>query len=312
MKPSKLSAQVAEIQRLLDSLATSLEAASTQAAAHDFEGPLEDFEVTYRLSLEELATELPSCRIGTVDLSRVEYEKFLRSVIPWHETIGKRTDHKKKLELFASYTLLGELLTGAYLDAAGGGFSYAGGIPARRAVIQDLSIREAVRKRSGPSVEYLESSLSKIPLPDESIDAISAHHAFEHFQGSADHDFIDEVQRILKPGGKAVIVPLFVSRSALEMTNRHDFDNWSIDPGRRVVDIEATLPGKLSGNFARIYDSVTFDTRVLSRIDGAKFEVSITELTLEGRPIPDPVVYKNHKVSNFNYPYRAFTLERLG
>ncbi len=280
--------------------------------ANPFEQSLESYQNRYALSLEEIAQDLPEIRTDHVDLKREDFEAFLEQYLPWHEAISELSDHKKKLELFSTFHFLGAKLLGVYLDAAGGGFSYAGTIQADRTILQDMEIRETVRERSGAHVEYVESSLTGIPLDDCSVDAISTHHSFEHFQGSADSDFIVEAQRILKPGGMLALVPLFIARNAIEMTNFSDFSNWSISEKHRVFDPNATLPGKKSGNFARIYDTTTFRERVLSKVDPANFDLALTELTLEGRPIPDPITYHNHKVSNFNYPYRLLTMTKKG
>ncbi|MBX3569323.1 MAG: methyltransferase domain-containing protein [Rhizobiaceae bacterium] len=280
-------------------------------ATERFESNLDEYRREYALSIGELRPLMPQVQFSHQDLSVADYESFLAGTLPWHETIAKRRDHKKKLELFISHHLLGDRVGRRYLDAAGGGFSYAGTIDAQRSVLQDMEIRDTVKARVGSHVEYIESSLSEIPLPDGSIDAISVHHAFEHFQGTADIDFIREAQRILASGGRMVIIPLFLSREPLEITNVQTFDNWSIAERYQYFDPDASLPGKKSGNFARVYSVSTFRERILSNLDLDRFSVSIIELSLERRPIPDPEVYKDHRISNFNYPYRAFVVTNL-
>jgi SAM-dependent methyltransferase len=50
---------------------------------------------------------------------------------------------------------------------------------------------------------------SDIPLPDDSVDAITLHCSFEHFEGDGDSEAVAEFQRLLKPGGQACIIPLY-------------------------------------------------------------------------------------------------------
>lgn len=116
---------------------------------------------------------------------------------------------------------------------------------------------------------------------------------------------------MLSVGGRAVIVPLFISSEYVEMTNLECFDNW--DKGadsQRVFDPTSTLPGKKSGNYARVYSPASFRQRVLEHIDLTRFSVRIVESTLGNAPIPNPRTYSKHKVSNFNFPYRALVIER--
>jgi SAM-dependent methyltransferase len=277
----------------------------------NYEGRSDYFTKNLLIETDTMQAMFPRLRVSKQNLSRRDYDAFLRTALPNHETISKIRDHKKKLELFISYHLLGDLLKKVYMDAAGGGFSYAGGIPAKLSILQDMEIRDAVKKRVGNKVQFIESSLSKIPLADASVDAISTHHAFEHFQGTADIDFIKEAQRILTVNGRLVIVPIFICKEHVEITNISDFNNWTVPEDRRIFDERASLPGKKSGNFARIYDKGTFNDRVLASIDFDKFDVELIEMSLEGRMIPDPEVYKNSTISTINYPYRALVLTRL-
>lgn len=301
----ELQEHVTEAQNCLDAIK------SLTQSRNPYEGALNDYMRFYAVSHAYLSKSLPEIDVERLDLKRTDYERFLNDYLPWHSKIHAKTDHKKKLELFATFTVLGSRLTDTYLDAAGGGFSYAGTLRGKRSILQDMEIRLAVKERTGEHVQYVESSLSKIPLDDGSVDAISSHHSFEHFQGSADGDFIQEVQRILKPDGMLAMVPFFIAKDAIEMTNSETFSNWSIEEDRRILDPKATLPGKLSGNFARIYDTETLRKRILSKIDFNRFSLKLIEVTLDGRPIPDPEVYKDHKVSNFNFPYRVFVLKRI-
>lgn len=52
---------------------------------------------------------------------------------------------------------------------------------------------------------------SQIPLPDESVDAVTLHCSLEHFEGQSDIEFFQEMERVLKRGGKIVILPFYLA-----------------------------------------------------------------------------------------------------
>lgn len=57
---------------------------------------------------------------------------------------------------------------------------------------------------------YRVENATQSSFADESIQGVSLHCAYEMFMGDDDIKFIDELARILKPGGKAVILPLYM------------------------------------------------------------------------------------------------------
>jgi len=74
-----------------------------------------------------------------------------------------------------------------------------------------------------------------VPLPSESVDAMSAHCAFECFQGDADVGFIREAARLLRNGGRLAIVPLYVDDAHFIATSPYTV----VDPGS--FDEDATV-----------------------------------------------------------------------
>lgn len=52
---------------------------------------------------------------------------------------------------------------------------------------------------------------SELYLPDASVDAVTLHCSLEHFEGDSDTEFFQELDRVLKPGGRAVILPFYVA-----------------------------------------------------------------------------------------------------
>lgn len=94
----------------------------------------------------------------------------------------------------------------------------------------DLSYPQGVRGwRIGADAQ-------KIPLPDGSVDAMSAQCAFECFQGGTDVGFLREAARVLRTGGKLAIVPLYVEDVHFIATSPYTLiDRDCVDEGSVVV-----------------------------------------------------------------------------
>jgi SAM-dependent methyltransferase len=65
--------------------------------------------------------------------------------------------------------------------------------------------------KPGISGHQIGGDASQIPLPDNSIDAATLHCALEHFENDSDTGLFVEMSRILKPGGKLVILPFYIA-----------------------------------------------------------------------------------------------------
>ena len=255
---------------------------------------------------------LEGVRTARLDLDRDHYGDWLDRYVPDWKVLFKLAEHKKILEFYISFSLLDPGPEHVFMDAAGGVDSYLPRLACRRKILQDIKLVDSVRERLGDGVELLECNAGAMPLAPGSVDRISVHHSFEHFCGSADTDFITEVQRILAPGGRCCIVPLFLADIYAEITD-DDSPRWHCDPSARyIVDPTAAIPGgEHCGHFARVYDIEAFRGRVLDAIDPERFAVSVREVTLGGAPVPDMGLECHAHVTGVNSPYRAMVLERL-
>jgi hypothetical protein len=103
-------------------------------------------------------------------------------------------------------------------------------------------------------------SAASMPVGDRFADKLVLHNSFEHFEGSADSDFIAEAWRVLRPGGVVCIVPLFVSeRLSILSDPLTDRSGIVWDPGAEVIE----LPW-WHNRFGRFYDAASLEERVLS------------------------------------------------
>ena len=68
-------------------------------------------------------------------------------------------------------------------------------------------------------IKYITGSICSIPLRSGTVDAITCHHSFEHFEGNVDVEFMLEALRLLAVGGKIIICPIFITNGYFEITN---------------------------------------------------------------------------------------------
>ena len=116
---------------------------------------------------------------------------------------------------------------------------------------------------------WIGGNAAQLPVPDEFADLLVSHNAFEHFEGTADSDFIREAWRVLRPGGRLCILPLFVTDRFYNMTDP------LVDSRGVQWDAEADIiPVPWWHNrFGRLYDAAGVARRVLQ--PAACFEQTI-------------------------------------
>ena len=147
--------------------------------------------------------------------AEVAYE---RRFAKYHRQYGAEpTWTRKRLEHFVSFEFTTPQREGLYLDVAASSSPVYKIIPsrfgARKSYRQDLNFKRGVRWRT------IGSDASQIPLPDGCADAIYAHNSWEHFEGDSDVLFLREAARLLKPGGRLVIIPLNVGVEGFQLTS---------------------------------------------------------------------------------------------
>lgn len=115
---------------------------------------------------------------------------------------------EKQLEHWVARQLL-ELAPGeTYLDVA----SHASPAPD---IYEELDGVQAwrldLRYPRGIHGRVIGADAGAVPLPDGSIHKMALHCSFEHFEGAADQRFVSECARLLAPGGRCCVVPLYLS-----------------------------------------------------------------------------------------------------
>lgn len=249
-----------------------------------------------------------------VEALRVDLDEMVEwgeSYVPLVVDAFGTAQRKKTLELYMTYKLLELTGRDVYLDAAGGRFSYAASATVRRAYLEDIRIAPPLRDQLQDKVDLLEAPADRIPLPDQSVDKISCHHALEHFQQDADIGFIQEVKRLLAPGGRCVIVPIFIGERHILSTDLLAFRFWN-ETGLRVRDPTATLPGgEACGSFARVYSLGSLRTRLLNRIeDEGQYSARLYCARTDDAELPGADGLLGPLGSRINRYYRALVIDR--
>jgi SAM-dependent methyltransferase len=83
---------------------------------------------------------------------------------------------------------------------------YSSGFAKR--VCVDLSQRalDEARAKLGDRGEYVRASILELPFPDRDFDAVVSLHTIYHIESDRQESAVRELLRVLKPGGKAVVV----------------------------------------------------------------------------------------------------------
>jgi SAM-dependent methyltransferase len=123
--------------------------------------------------------------------------------------------------------------------------------------------------RPGIHGRCIGSDVRAIAFPDGSVDKMAAHCAFDHFQGDADAAFLAEAVRVLRPGGRLCILPLYLAELT---TNFVDTAAWIspplLDPDAAAIDV----PG-WGYEFSRYYSPERFLALAARQADGLSLRV---------------------------------------
>jgi SAM-dependent methyltransferase len=226
-----------------------------------------------RISIEEEALdvvqhELRTSGIKVRDLDTSTYAKEFAEFVKQpcyageYRFYGGKADHcllEKALEHFLSFKLISPRreMTGVDIGSCKS--------------VAPLILREApgctcyeqdLEYPTGIEGTRIGSSADQIPLADHSVDFMTLHCTYEHFEGQADTGFVRECARLLKPNGHVVIAPLYLNPNYVNITGE-------VDGSRRTqitFDDEASyhcvIPG-WKNRFGRHYSPESLLKRVL-------------------------------------------------
>jgi SAM-dependent methyltransferase len=126
----------------------------------------------------------------------------------YHGGIEGGVYEEKLLEHFVAWELLGLSRGQRYLDVAGATSPWAH-------LLNDQGVEAyAVDLYFSPDLAargcYVIADATSTPFPTGFLDAASAQCAYEMFEGDSDIRLLAEISRLLRPGGKFVVLPLYM------------------------------------------------------------------------------------------------------
>jgi SAM-dependent methyltransferase len=180
-------------------------------------------------------------------------------------------DAEKLLEYYVSYTWLGLEPSDVFMDVAAQDCPFAFFV--RDTIGCQVYRQDLYYLRPGVYGEDVGGDATALPFPAGSLSKLALHNSFEHFEGDADTRFLHEAARVLRPGGKVCIVPLFV-----ESEYRVDTESgWIDDKGRKQL-------WGIGARFARTYDPERLDERLLKHCEPFTVSVFVVENARELDP----------------------------
>jgi len=197
---------------------------------------------------------------------------------PYTQYMGPRLLNEKLLEHYVSLDLLRPRSGEVLIDVASAVSPFAEYTARRlgcRAYSLDLLYPAGVHgNRIGCGVD-------RIPLPDATVDLLTLHCSIDHFEAGRDTLFLREAARLLRPGGRLCVLPVYF---ALEPTNICDPRCFS---PAVAFDREARLrkvPGQRN-RFGRYYSPASFRRRILEA--SPALEATLYQIAGDQPKIPD-------------------------
>lgn len=200
--------------------------------APDYVAPNDDELASIERRMEALG--MPC---ADLDLDPVEFGAFaarFRFGPDYHGGTDGGVYQEKLLEHFVAWKILGLDAPGAapYLDIA------ACGSPWTRLLREDGIEAYAIDLEVPPQFQalpyYLAGDATRTTFADGSIGSASLQCAFEMFVGDHDQELIAEMARILKPGGRVVVSPLYTHTHACYYQTPEHFGRTPGDPGAKA------------------------------------------------------------------------------
>ena len=175
--------------------------------------------------------------------------------------------HEKSLEHYMSIQLMGGIQQDdIVMDIASQGSPFPDIV---RKTAGCTVFRQDLCYPEGVHGQEIGGDATQLPLSDNTVTKITLHCSFEHFEQDGDSRFILEAGRVLKPGGKLCILPLYMmKRSTIVTDPMHPGWNRKRFNEARKFDPEARVIYKIGygdADFVRFYDLNSLSNRLLMK-----------------------------------------------
>ena len=212
-----------------------------------------------QVTVKEHIERLTGTECTSLTIEQNKFNEFLKN----YEKVLGQYDlnydiyYKKILEYFLTLELIDFKKTDTYIDIGSWLSPFPDLIKGRvkKVYCQDLTYRPGFYQNQ------IGCNAGHILLPDKTVDKMTLHCTFEHFETDNDTLFIMEAQRLLRPNGKCFIIPLYLDSDFINFT---DPSLFSLE--RIRFDQGATIHKRFGflNRFGRIYSPEELIRRVIS------------------------------------------------
>ena len=150
-----------------------------------------------------------------------------------------------------------------YVDVAAAGSPWAQVLRDRKGISAYAINLDEITSTYRSLYYYRVENATKTTFTDNNVMGMSLQCAYEMFMGEDDMLFIQEAARILKPGGKVVILPLYTHTHYCSASTPDYYGKGCCDPNAK----EYIWQDHLGIPSARHYDAETLKLRVLDTIE---------------------------------------------
>jgi SAM-dependent methyltransferase len=207
-------------------------------------------------------------------LRRGRYGRF-----DWYYDGGSRAGFvEKALEHFLAAQFLRLGSGDVYVDVA----SYTSPVPDIYEELHGVTAyRQDLQYKPGMHDRRIGGNAAEMPVADGFATKMALHCSFEHFEGNSDSDFIEEAARVLAPGGRLCIVPLYLAE-------RYSIQLDPISIPRQGIEFESDAllccARGWRNRHGRFYDVPHFVERVAEHLNGLRCTVFRIENAREVDP----------------------------
>jgi hypothetical protein len=178
---------------------------------------------------------------------------------------------EKCLEHFVSLELIEPKAGEVLIDVASMNSPFSGVAAETHELV---TYRQDLMFPSGRHGDTIGGDAADMSVPDSFADHMVLHCSFEHFEGDSDTTFIQEACRVLKPGGRLCILPLYTTSEYAIQIHPRGLSRQRIrfEPGDAVYVSDGWGPAH-----QRFYDAEAFQRRIVAHLD--RLELTIYTVT---------------------------------
>ncbi len=219
---------------------------------------------------DALVIRLNQSGIKTADfmIDTEGYKKYLKNTFYPISYYGGGQDPQqnfieKSLEHYVSLSFLPLADEAIFMDIAAATSPFSDIIKSQFPIVQ--TYKQDLIFPQGIHDNCIGGDAAHLPLSDNSINAATLHCSLEHFEGDSDSLFFQEMQRVLKPGGKLVVLPFYLAH---QYTNHVDPAFNLLKWHRVKLDNDPRMQLRYATwkqYFSRHYDSGALHDRIVSK-----------------------------------------------